>query len=71
MPKKPQTSPRGSRLSFKPFVVVAVGAGAALFGLLRTAEPAPRSPQALQAEDETRALVDERMALHLQRLRAL
>lgn len=78
----PKTSPRGSNkrnarppkagLSLKPFVVAAVGAGAGLFGLTSSSsEPPQRSPAVQQAEEETRELVDERTALHLQKLRDL
>lgn len=76
----PKTSSRASqqkqkpkkKQSLKPFVVAGVAAGAALFGL-RLSEPTAvqRSPQAQQAEQETRDLVDQRTALHLQKLRAL
>jgi hypothetical protein len=46
-------------------------AGGAIVALSSSSEAprAPRSEAAARAEDDTRALLDERMAIHLRRLR--
>ena len=68
--KKPQepTLP-----AWKPLLLAAAAAGVGLVALSSSSpDPAPpRSPAVQAAEDDTRALVDERMSLHLQRLRDL
>ena len=68
--KKPT---RKTSSSWKPLLLAAAACGVGLFALSSSSpDPAPpRSPAVQAAEDDTRALVDERMSLHLQRLRGI
>lgn len=72
-PRVAKKPPAKTSSSWKPLLLAAAAAGVGLFALSSSSpSPAPsRSPAVQAAEDDTRALVDERMSLHLQRLRDL
>ncbi|MDP2341160.1 MAG: hypothetical protein Q8O67_09390 [Deltaproteobacteria bacterium] len=68
----PKKQPSSSSSSSWKAILVALGTAAGAVVALSSSEPparAPRSEVAARAEDDTRALLDERMALHLRRLR--
>ncbi len=54
---------------WKVAAALCTAVGAAAMALSPAPEPPPRSPAAARAEEDTRALLDERMAVHLRRLR--